>query len=43
MDNYDAVKEVFKVENEAMIVAATMRYFGMDTINSLPTKEKKNP
>ena len=32
LDNYDAVKEFFKLENEAMIVAATMRYFSMDTI-----------
>ena len=40
LDNYDAVKEFFKLENEAMIVAATMRYFSMDTIDSSPTKNK---
>lgn len=40
LENYDAVKEFFKVENEAMIVAATMRYFGVDTVNSLPTQNK---
>ena len=42
LDNYDAVKEFFKLENEAMNVAATMRYFGMDTVDSSPTK-KQNP
>lgn len=42
LDNYDAVKEFFKLENEAMNVAATMRHFGMDTVDSSPTK-KQNP
>lgn len=40
LENYDAVKEFFKVENEAVIVAATMRYFGVDTVNSLSTENK---
>lgn len=40
LDNYDAVKEFFKLENEAMIVEATMRYFGMDTVDSSPTENK---
>lgn len=40
LDNYNAVKEFFKLENEAMIVAATMRYFGTDTVESSPTENK---
>ena len=40
LDNYDAVKEFFKVENEAMMVAATMKYFRMSTVDSLPTENK---
>lgn len=40
LDNYDSVKEFFKIENEAMIIAASMAYFGMDTVESVPTENK---
>jgi hypothetical protein len=38
MDNYDAVKEFFNIQTDAMIVAASMEHFGMESVNSMPTK-----
>jgi hypothetical protein len=29
MDNYDAVKEFFNIQTDAMIIAASMEHFGM--------------
>ena len=40
LNNYDAVKEFFRDGNEAMIIAATMTYIGMDTVGSMSIENK---
>ena len=40
LDNYDAIKEFFKVENDAMVVEATMKYLRMSTVDSLVAENK---
>ena len=40
LDNYDAVKEFCKVENDAMVVEATMKYLRMNTLDSLLAENK---
>ena len=37
MDNYDKVKEFFAINLDAFIIAASLKYFGMDNIDSQPT------
>ena len=38
MDNYDAVKEFFNIQTDAMIIAASMEHFGMESVDSMPTR-----
>ena len=37
MDNYDKMKEFFAINLDAFIIAASLKYFGMDNIDSQPT------
>ena len=37
-DNYDKIKEFFQIETDAFIIAASLRYFGMDKVTDNPTK-----
>lgn len=37
-DNYDKIKEFFQIETDVFIIAATLRYFGMDKVTDHPTK-----
>lgn len=43
MDNYDKVKEFFVINLDAFIIAASLKYFGMDNIDSQPTINSFEP
>lgn len=43
VDNYDKVKEFFAINLDAFIIAASLKYFGMDNIDSQPTINSFEP
>ena len=37
-ENYNKIREFFAIETNAFLLSATMVYFGMGTVNSMPSK-----
>ena len=38
-ENYNKIREFFTTETDAFLVSAAMNYFGMESVNDLPTRK----